>query len=90
MQGVRGGVYWEAGMAYGLGKTVIQTCRDDNEAKRRIHFDLNQYQTMPWKQDELNTEVRPLSSSISDPTFTERLAQRILATIGKGNYIVPG
>ena len=89
IQGVRGGVYWEAGMAYGLGKTVIQTCRDDDCSKRRIHFDLNQYQTIYWKQEELTTEIRPLSGHIPDPTFTERLAQRILATVGKGNYIAP-
>ena len=90
IQGVRGGVYWEAGMAYGLGKTVIQTCRNDDCSNRRIHFNLNQYQTIPWKQDELTTVIRPLSSNISNPTFTESLAQRILATIGKGNYIAPG
>ncbi len=76
-------------MAYGLGKTVIQTCRDDDCSKRRIHFDLNQYQTIYWKQEELTTEIRPLSGHIPDPTFTERLAQRILATVGKGNYIAP-
>ncbi len=90
IQGVRGGVYWESGMAYGLGKTVIQTCRDDDCSKRRIHFDLNQYQTIFWKQEELTTVIRPLSSHISDPKFTERLAQRILATVGKGNYFAPG
>ena len=90
IQGVRGGVYWEAGMAYGLGKTVIQTCRDDDCSKRRIHFDLSQYQTIYWKQDELTTEIRPLSSHIAAPTFTERLAQRIFATIGTGNYFASG
>lgn len=88
--GVRGGVYWEAGMAYGLGKTVIQTCRDDDCSKKRIHFDLTQYQTIFWKPEELTTEIRPMSSHISDLTFTERLAQRILATIGKGKYFAPG
>ena len=77
-------------MAYGLGKTVIQTCRDDDHSNRRIHFDLKQYQTILWKQDELTTEIRPLSSPISDPTFTERLALRILATVGKGNYFTAG
>ena len=85
-QGVRGGVYWESGMAYGLGKVVIQTCRNDDCSKRRIHFDRDQYQTMFWKQEELTTKIRPLSGHISDPTFTERLAQRILATVGEGNY----
>lgn len=90
IQGVRGGVYWESGMAYGLGKTVIQTCRNDDCSRNRRHFDLNQYQTIFWKQEELTTDIRPLSSPISDPTFTERLAQRILATVGKGNYFTAG
>jgi hypothetical protein len=89
-QGVRGGVYWESGMAYGLGKTVIQTCRDDDCSRSRIHFDLNQYQTIFWKQEDLNTDIRPLSSHISNPTFTEKIAKRILATVGKGNYFTPG
>ncbi|GAI27661.1 unnamed protein product [marine sediment metagenome] len=48
--GVRGGVYWEAGMAYGMGKTVIQTCIATEESKRRIHFDLNQYRTIFWRK----------------------------------------
>ncbi|MFC2038989.1 hypothetical protein ACFLUG_04390 [Chloroflexota bacterium] len=87
--GVRGGVYWEAGMAYGLSKSVIQTCKDEDFSKRRVHFDLNQYQTMSWKQDELSTDIRPLSGHIPDPTFTERLAIRISSTVGKGNYIPP-
>lgn len=89
IQGVRGGVYWEAGMAYGLGKTVIQTCRDDDYSKRRIHFDRDQYQTMFWKQEELTTDIRPSLIHISDPTFTEKLALRILQTLGKGHYITP-
>ncbi|MBL7119287.1 MAG: hypothetical protein ISS53_01230 [Dehalococcoidia bacterium] len=90
IQGVRGGVYWESGMAYGLGKTVIQTCRDDDCSRRRTHFDLDQYQTIFWKQEELTTVIRPLSNHISAPTFIERLAQRILATVGAGNYSASG
>jgi hypothetical protein len=84
-QGVRGGVYWESGIAYGMGKAVIQTCKDDGDSKRRIHFDLDQYQTIFWKDDELSLEVRDLSTSIIDPTFTEKLALRILVTVGRGN-----
>jgi len=85
-QGVRGGVYWEAGMAYGMGKTVIQTCEDNDESKRRIHFDLQQYQTIFWKEDELSTSIRDITKPLSDANFAEKLAQRILATIGKGTY----
>lgn len=87
-QGVRGGVYWESGIAYGMGKTVIQTCDSSDESKRRIHFDVDQYQTIFWKQDELSTEIRDLSIPIQNPNFTERLAQRIKATIGTGSYTV--
>jgi len=29
LTGYRGGVYWEAGFAYGLGLEVIYTCRED-------------------------------------------------------------
>lgn len=72
-QGVRGGVYWEAGMAYGMGKTFILTCEDNEDCKRRRHFDLKQYNTIFWKQDKLSN-------------FEEDLAQHILATIGKGTY----
>lgn len=90
IQGTRGGVYWEAGMAFGLGKTVIQTCRNDDCSKRRIHFDRDQYQTIFWKQEELIPDIRPSFGHIHDPTFAEKLAQRILATVGKGNYITPG
>ncbi len=86
-QGVRGGVYWEAGMAFGLDKPYIQTCEDNIEAKRRIHFDIDQYNTIFWKPDELNPNIRNLSEPITNPNFAERLAMRILSTIGKGSYI---
>lgn len=82
--GVRGGVYWEAGMAYGLGKTVIHTCEDNLDSRNRIHFDVGQYNTIFWKEEELKTEIRPLDQSTSNPNFTEKLVARILATIGKG------
>ena len=83
--GVRGGVYWEAGMAYGLGRQVIHTCKDHEESKRRIHFDVNQYNTIYWKEDELSTKVRPHDQPNSSPNFPEKLVVRILSTIGRGN-----
>ena len=85
-QGVRGGVYWEAGIAYGMGKTVIQTCRLSDESKRRVHFDLDQYQTILWTEDELTPNIRDLTKPISNPNFAERLAQRIITTVGRGGH----
>ncbi len=87
LQGVRGGVYWESGMAYGMGKPVIQTCRKDDESKRRVHFDLDQYQTIFWEDENLDTSIRDLSNPIANPNFAEKLAQRILTTVGRGTYI---
>ena len=50
----RGGVYYEAGLAHGLGKQVIWTCRSD--LMGYVHFDLRQYNTILWengKEDQL-------------------------------------
>ena len=44
--GHRGGVYYEAGFAHGLGKQVIFTCRSD--ALAELHFDVRQYNTIVW------------------------------------------
>ena len=43
----RGGVYYEAGFAQGLGLPVIWTCRDD--CIGHIHFDTRQYNHIVWK-----------------------------------------
>jgi hypothetical protein len=86
--GVRGGVYWEAGMAYGLGIPVIHTCEDNKDSYNRIHFDVNQYNTIFWKPEELDTNIRPIDKSYLNPNFAEKLTARILATIGKGNYVL--
>lgn len=45
--GDRGGVYFEAGFAKGLGKNVIWTCRKDWLEK--IHFDTRQYNHITWE-----------------------------------------
>ena len=84
-QGVRGGVYWEAGMAFGLGRPVIHTCEDALESKRRVHFDVDQFNTIYWRNEELSTEIRDLSFPIEKPIFAERLAIRILHLVGKGS-----
>jgi hypothetical protein len=45
--GHRGGVYYEAGFASGLGLTVIPTCRKDKVNK--LHFDVRQYNCIDWE-----------------------------------------
>jgi hypothetical protein len=44
--GQRGGVYFEAGFALGLGLPVIWTCRKDEIDK--LHFDIRQYNCIDW------------------------------------------
>ena len=48
--GARGGVYYEAGFAQGLGIEVIFTCRED--ALEHVHFDTRQYNHIVWKTPE--------------------------------------
>lgn len=43
----RGGVYYEAGLAHGLGMEVIFTCREDRMAW--LHFDTRQFAHIVWK-----------------------------------------
>lgn len=65
----RGGVYYEAGFAHGLGLPVIFTCRKDVIDNGLIHFDTRQYNHIVWETPE---ELR------------KRLAERVGATIGDG------
>lgn len=67
--GERGGVYFEAGFAMGLGLPVIWTVREDALAK--VHFDNRQYNFIVWKTEDLSD-------------FARRLQLRIEATIGRG------
>ena len=48
--GHRGGVYFEAGFALGLGIQVIWTCRED--ALEEVHFDTRQYPHIVWENLE--------------------------------------
>jgi nucleoside 2-deoxyribosyltransferase len=45
--GQRPGVYYEAGLARGLGIRVISTCRESETDK--LHFDTRQYNHIVWK-----------------------------------------
>jgi nucleoside 2-deoxyribosyltransferase len=44
--GHRGGVYFEAGFAMGLGLPVFWTCQKDDLLK--LHFDVRQYNCIDW------------------------------------------
>ena len=48
--GARGGVYYEAGFAHGLGIQVIFTCRKG--VFKKIHFDTRQYNHIVWETPE--------------------------------------
>lgn len=76
--GVRGGVYFEAGYARGLGKEVIATCCDSDDAKKRRHFDIDQLNTLFW-----HVKGGKLCDG-NDMDFTKRLTERIKATVGRG------
>jgi hypothetical protein len=67
--GNRGGVYFEAGFALGLGQQVIWLCRKDELGK--VHFDTRQYNHITWEMDKL-------------PELARALTLRIEATIGRG------
>jgi hypothetical protein len=46
----RGGVYFEAGLAFGLNIPVIWACRDDLVAQ--LHFDIRQFNHIVWAAPE--------------------------------------
>ena len=48
--GARGGVYYEAGFAHGLGIEVFFACRKN--ALQNVHFDTRQYNHIVWKTPE--------------------------------------
>ena len=84
LTGLRGGVYYEAGFARGLGKEVILCCKEGYKIKIRYegsrkletekgpHFDVNHLNTLYWKDDLL--------------AFKQKLIDRILATVERGTY----
>ena len=76
--GVRGGVYYEAGYAAGLGLQVILTCRED--VTTRIHFDLKQFLGIFWKE----TDDGKLMAWKYD--FVDYLKNHIIKTVGPGPH----
>ena len=59
LTGYRGGVYWEAGFAEGLGIPVIYTCHEkwlntDKDLNiEGVHFDLNHRNMILWNEENL-------------------------------------
>ena len=62
----RGGVYYEAGFAMGLGLPVIWTCRSDMIGN--VHFDTRQFNHITWENpDDLRTKLeRRIGAVIGD------------------------
>jgi nucleoside 2-deoxyribosyltransferase len=57
LKSVRGGVYYEAGFAQGLGIPVIWTCKETSLGD--LHFDTRQYSHIVWKAPaELFTQLK--------------------------------
>lgn len=50
--GARGGVYYEAGFAYGLNIPVIYTCLEKRFSAERIHFDISHQNFILWETPE--------------------------------------
>ncbi len=65
----RGGIYFEAGLAMGLGLPVVWLAREDR--LEEVHFDNRQYNFITWRDGEWNELVK-------------RLRFRLEATIGLG------
>ena len=88
--GHRGGVYFEAGYALGLGKPVIWTCRDAH--LQDLHFDIRQYNCLTWKDakfdeaDKKNPpkDRKPYEAGDELDVFAENLKNRIMAAAGRG------
>ena len=74
LTGYRGGVYWEAGFAEGLGIPVIYTCHekwlntDEDLNIEGVHFDLKHRNMILWNEENLEE-------------FKQRLINRIGAII---------
>lgn len=70
----RGGIYFEAGFAMGLGLPVIWLAREDQLGD--VHFDNRQYNFITWRNGIWNV-------------LRDRLRFRIEATIGRGPFSRP-
>lgn len=79
--GTRGGVYFEAGYAKGQGKEVIMTCNDSLASGKRRHFDVDQINTIFWKEKS----GKVITSQGEVPLY-EYMKERIIQSVGKGSF----
>lgn len=76
--GYRGGVYYEAGYAKGLGKEVTNLCHETwfnhpEKENHTVHFDVNHNNFIVWETG-------------NEEKARNQLTNRILATVGKGTF----
>ena len=72
--GNRGGVYYEAGVAFGLNLPVFMLCNQDQvrpESEDRVHFDVQHMNLLTWEDGKLDE-------------LTKRLTDRIVAVLSRG------
>jgi len=70
----RGGVYYEAGAAFGLGIPVVHLCAEEclgEDSDDKVHFDIRHLNFITWKFAEQDT-------------LKTRLRDRIIAIFGRG------
>lgn len=70
--GQRGGVYYEAGLARGLGLEVISSCRKGEE--KNLHFDTRQYKHIIWEtpEDLRSQLINRIGATIAGARMPER------------------
>jgi nucleoside 2-deoxyribosyltransferase len=69
--GQRGGVYYETGLAEGLGIPVIRCCREDDVSN--LHFDTRQYNHVVWRETQDLHKKLALRIAATIPGRAERL-----------------
>jgi nucleoside 2-deoxyribosyltransferase len=85
LTGYRGGVYWEAGFAYGLGLEVFYTCKEDWVNSKDLDLYDKDRKKVSYKQEGIHFDLEHrnrISWSPNDlPKFKEQLTNRIKAII---------
>ena len=69
--GNRGGVYFEAGFAHALKLPVVWTCERSRLIRRKLHFDIEHFNFLPWDANDC-------------PGFKTALQRRIEHVAGLG------
>ena len=52
-----------------------------------LHFDVDQYNTIFWRPDELSPDIRELPEARANLTLAEKLVARIIGTVGEGTFV---